>query len=185
MPGLSDSSGGDSFFSEDAKGIPDQLEADGKEAAYSENRNDKVRNRLDKVRPELELLEPDALFIPFSDSDEEGAFTRFNPQAGTIRLDESFSQAVLRLIEEKGLTDPQCYNRANLSRAVFNKLKQSALNPEKVSYKPSKSTALALAIALELGIDEAKDLLQKAGFALSPQQQGRHHRRILPGKPSV
>lgn len=89
-----------------------------------------------------------------------------------IVLDESFSKAVLRLIEEKGLTDPQCYSRANLSRAVFNKLKQSALNPEKVSYKPSKSTALALAIALELDIDEAKDLLQKAGFALSHSSKG-------------
>ena len=89
-----------------------------------------------------------------------------------IVLDESFSQAVLRLIQEKGLTDPQCYSRANLSRAVFNKLKQSALNPEKVSYKPSKSTALALAIALELDIDEAKDLLQKAGFALSHSSKG-------------
>ena len=103
---------------------------------------------------------------------EEGAFTRFDPQAGTIRLDESFSQAVLRLIEERGLTDPQCYSRANLSRAVFNKLKQSALSPEKVSYKPSKSTALALAVALELGLDEAKDLLQKAGFALSHSSKG-------------
>ena len=89
-----------------------------------------------------------------------------------IVLDESFSQAVLRLIQEKGLTDPQCYSRANLSRAVFNKLKQSALNPEKVSYKPSKSTALALAVALELDLDEAKDLLQKAGFALSHSSKG-------------
>ena len=103
---------------------------------------------------------------------EEGAFTRFDPQAGTIRLDESFSECVLRLIDQKGLTDPECYCRANLSRAVFNKLKQSALNPEKAAYKPSKSTALALAVALEQGIDEAKDLLQKAGFALSHSSKG-------------
>ena len=122
----------------------------------------------------LDAADPfDSLFMPFSPSPpEEGTFTRFNPQAGTIRLDESFSQAVLRLIEEKGLTDPQCYSRANLSRAVFNKLKQSALNPEKAAYKPSKSTALALAIALELGLDEAMDLLQKAGFALSHSSKG-------------
>ena len=79
---------------------------------------------------------------------------------------------MLRLIDQKGLTDPECYSRANLSRAVFNKLKQSALNPEKAAYKPSKSTALALAVALELGIDEANDLLQKAGFALSHSSKG-------------
>lgn len=103
---------------------------------------------------------------------EEGAFTRFDPQAGTIRLDESFPECVLRLIDQKGLTDPECYSRANLSRAVFNKLKQSALDPEKAAYKPSKSTALALAVALELGIDEANDLLQKAGFALSHSSKG-------------
>lgn len=170
-PKLPDSSGGGSYFSEDAKGFPEQLEAGGKEAAYSRKRNYKLRNLLDEPQ-HAELFEPDALFIPFSDSDEEGAFTRFNPQAGTIRLDESFSQAVLRLIEKKGLTDPQCYNRANLSRAVFNKLKQSALNPEKVSYKPSKSTALALAVALELSLDEAEELLQKAGFAISHSSKG-------------
>ena len=167
-----DYSGLGSFFAEDAKGIPDQSEADGKEAAYSRKRSYKLRNLLDEPQPEDELFEPDDLFVLFPHSDEEGAFTRFNPQAGTIRLDESFSQAVLRLIEEKGLTDPQCYNRANLSRAVFNKLKQSALNPEKVSYKPSKNTALALAVALELSLDEAEELLQKAGFAISHSSKG-------------
>ena len=87
-------------------------------------------------------------------------------------LDESFPKAVLRLIEQKGISDPECYSRANLSRAVFNKLKQSALNPEKVAYRPSKSTALALAVALELGLDEANDLLKKAGYTLSHSNKG-------------
>ena len=72
-----------------------------KNTPYSRKRNDRVRDRLDEPQPEDELFEPDDLFKLFSDSDEEGSFTRFNPQAGTIRLDESFSQAVLRLIEEK------------------------------------------------------------------------------------
>ena len=91
----------------------------------------------------------------------------FDPQKGDFRLGESFPQAVLRLIDEKGMTDPQCYNRANLSRAVFNKLKQSALNPGGAEYRPSKETALALTMGLGLTLDEAKDLLEKAGFALS------------------
>ena len=97
---------------------------------------------------------------------------RYDPQLGTIRLEESFPQAVLRLIDQKGLTDPQCYSRANLSRAVFSKLRQSALNPEKASYRPSKTTALALAVALELDPAEAKELLEKAGYALSHSCKG-------------
>ena len=83
-----------------------------------------------------------------------------------IEMGESFATAVLRLIKEKGLTDPQCYTKANLSRAVFNKLKQSGLNST-AHYQPSKATALALIIALELSLDEAKELLEKAGYALS------------------
>lgn len=97
---------------------------------------------------------------------------RFNPNSATIMLDESFPKAVLRLIGQKGISDPECYSRANLSRAVFNKLKQSALNPEKVTYRPSKSNALALAVALELGLDEANDLLKKAGYTLSHSSKG-------------
>ena len=91
----------------------------------------------------------------------------FDPVRNTFELEAGFAETVLKKIDEKGLTDPQCYTRANLSRAVFNKLKQSALAPEKCSYSPSKSTALALAIALELSLDEANELLKKAGFAIS------------------
>lgn len=65
------------------------------------------------------------------------------------------------------MTDPQCYSQANLSRAVFNKLKQSALNPSMPDYQPSKATALALTIGLHLTKDEAEKLLKKAGFAFS------------------
>lgn len=105
-------------------------------------------------------------------ADAVPSISRFDPATATIRLDESFSEAVLRLIDQKDMSDPECYSRANLSRAVFNKLKQSALNPEKVAYRPSKSTALALAVALELGLDEANDLLKKAGYTLSHSNKG-------------
>ena len=99
-----------------------------------------------------------------------GAF--FDPKTNVLKTEESFSEALIKLIDEKGLTDPQCYNRANVSRAVFNKIKQSAIDPQKRSYKPSKSTALALAVALELTVDETNNLLKKAGLTLSPSDKG-------------
>lgn len=113
-----------------------------------------------------ESLEPfEDINIPLNLQIIDGSF--FDPARNTLTLEEGFAEAVLKKIDEKGLTDPQCYTRANLSRAVFNKLKQSAIAPEKYSYSPSKSTALALVIALELSLDDANDLLKKAGFAIS------------------
>ncbi|MGN1329003.1 MAG: O-acetyl-ADP-ribose deacetylase [Eubacterium sp.] len=142
------------LFADVAQYIDDNYVAEHRDIDYERMR----REQCSVTLSEATLFQEDAV---------DFCYAAQAPKATSLKdvldkmIDESFSQMLLRKIDEKGMKDSQCYKKANIDKRLFSKIRS---NPD---YKPSKPTVLAFCIALELSLDETNEMLLKAGFALS------------------
>ena len=129
------------------------------------------RNREWRRNPEPESLVVEECIQENKCFADEGADKLGPISSGSLddilaKTGETFCDKLFSLIREKNQDDVEVYKRANIDRKHFSKIRSN------VNYKPSKKTALALAIALQLDLDETKDLLARAELALSPSNKG-------------
>ena len=144
------------IFSRTAYQISSKLFADIAEYVddhYVDAHTDSQRERLRRMSVlESRTLSADAAAAPMAVGGLDSLLAH---------LDAGFSETLLKLIDRSGKKDSEIYKKANVDRKLFSKIRN---NPD---YKPSKATAIAFAIALELNLDETRDLVARAGYALS------------------
>ena len=127
--------------------------------AHTDTRRERLRGSFDLQSQPLSVYE-DAALQYASASVASG-----NLDDLLAHLDAGFSETLLKLIDRSGKKDAEVYKKANVDRKLFSKIRN---NPD---YKPSKPTAVAFAIALELSLPETRDLIARAGYALSPSSK--------------
>ncbi len=148
------------IFDRKSYSIGEKLFANIKEYIDDRYAGERSQSRLERIRHSNEAHPSICEALPLS---YQVGYSKkaLSLDAALEQIDESFSEMLLRKIDESGMTDSQCYKKANIDRKLFSKIRSDRL------YKPSKPTVLAFAIALELSIDDTRDMLMKAGFALS------------------
>ncbi|MBQ7561325.1 MAG: macro domain-containing protein [Synergistaceae bacterium] len=119
----------------------------------------------DYIFPEPEVnsrYEPQPI-IRESKQKSQAQYTNLNERMRQIQ--ETFSQRLMNLIQQKNMSNSEVYNRAIIDRKIFSKIKND------INYHPQKITALCLCVGAKLNLDETKDLLSRAGYALSPSDK--------------
>ena len=125
-----------------------------------------IRRRADKLRMTRSIQKNVSSVKPLAEFHDMPVAASIQPDSDKWsrlmkNLDAGFSETLLKLIDRTGKKDSEIYKKANVDRKLFSKIRNN------MDYKPSKTTALAFAFALELGIEETKDFIGRAGFALS------------------
>ena len=127
--------------------------------AHTDSRRERMR-RMSVFESRAEAICESAMSAPMMTPKAVGGLDDM-----LAHLDAGFSETLLKLIDRSGKKDAEVYKKANVDRKLFSKIRN---NPD---YKPSKPTAVAFAIALELSLPETRDLIARAGYALSPSSK--------------
>ena len=148
------------LFSEISEFIHDNYVDEYKECSFADLRAFEVSTPSEKIVQNDSVDAASKMMAPCKAKESRIAEKSLHEYMKT--MDKSFAYKLFDLIDKRGMTDVECYKKANVDKKTFSKIK---CKPQ--TYKPSKQTAVAFAIALKLNLDETQDLLASAGLTLS------------------